>query len=134
MPAYETQIRAAPDLHLHAIYAGAAQPIGTAALPAEIAIGGEQGDLLALRELEDDYAELLVAPVTRGDWYVEQRRLAAFEFLPLHQQLDMLLLARFGACLLHLNTCRPLTDRELALAKIDYLRGALVAALRPVFN
>lgn len=134
MPAYATQLRAAPDLHLHSIYAGATEPIGTAALLAEIAIGGELADLLVLADIEDEFADLLMAPATRGDWFIEQRRLAAYEYLPLMQQLDMLLHARFGSCLLQLDTCRPLTDRELALAKLDYLRGALTHSLRPVLN
>lgn len=134
MPIYETQLRAAHNMHLHAIYAGFREPIGTAALPAAIVIGGEQVDLLALAEMEEEYADLLVAPATRGDWYTEQRRQSALEYLPLMQQLDMLLMARFGCCLLHLDTRRPLSDRELALAKIEYLRGALTHALRPVLN
>lgn len=131
---YATQLRAAPDLHQHAIYLGHPEPIGTAALPAEIALGGELMDLLALAEIEDEFAELLLPPVTKGDWYIERRRLAALEYLPLHQRLDMLLIARFGACLLQLDTRRPLSDRELARAKVDYLRGALTAALRPVLH
>lgn len=131
---YATQLRAAPNLHQHAIYLGHPEPIGTAALPSEIALGGEQADLVALAEIEDEFADLLAAPNTKGDWYIERRRLEALEYLPLHQQLDLLLLSRFGACLLHLDTRRPLSDRELAQAKVDYLRGALTAALRPVLH